>query len=82
MEKKYDYLIVGAGLYGAVAAHELKKKAYGNEFTEALKFYNENKDKFDELNCERKITLQNTLINKFHKEVRNLSKGKDKNVNH
>ena len=25
MEKKYDYLIVGAGLYGAVAAHELKK---------------------------------------------------------
>ena len=62
--------------------HELKKKAYGNEFTEALKFYNEHKDKFDELNCERKITLQNTLINKFHKEVRNLSKGKDKNVNH
>ena len=60
---------------------ELKKKAYGNEFTEALKFYNENKDKFDELNCERKITLQNTLINKFHKEVRNLSKGKDKNLN-
>ena len=26
MEKKYDYLIVGAGLYGAGAAHELKKK--------------------------------------------------------
>ena len=26
MNKKYDYLIVGAGLYGAVAAHELKKK--------------------------------------------------------
>ena len=25
MDKKYDYLIVGAGLYGAVAAHELKK---------------------------------------------------------
>lgn len=25
MNKKYDYLIVGAGLYGAVAAHELKK---------------------------------------------------------
>lgn len=24
--KHYDYLIVGAGLYGAVAAHELKKK--------------------------------------------------------
>ena len=24
--KKYDYLIVGAGLYGAVMAHELGKK--------------------------------------------------------
>ena len=24
--KQYDYLIVGAGLYGAVAAHELTKK--------------------------------------------------------
>ena len=24
--KEYDYLIVGAGLYGAVMAHELKKK--------------------------------------------------------
>lgn len=26
MMEKYDYLIVGAGLYGAVMAHELKKK--------------------------------------------------------
>ena len=26
MNKKYDYLIVGAGLYGAVTAHELKKR--------------------------------------------------------
>ena len=25
MEKKYDYLIVGAGLYGAVFAQELTK---------------------------------------------------------
>lgn len=25
--KKYDYLIVGAGLYGAVFAHEMTKKA-------------------------------------------------------
>ena len=25
--KKYDYLIVGAGLYGAVMAYELGKKA-------------------------------------------------------
>ena len=28
MEKKYDYLIVGAGLYGAVTAYELTKKGY------------------------------------------------------
>ena len=60
--------------------NELKKKAYENEYTNALKFYNENKEKFEELNGERKITLQNTLINKFHKEVRNLSKGKNKNI--
>ena len=59
--------------------NQLKKKAYGNEFTNALKFYNENKEKFEELTGERKICLQNTLINKFHKEVRNLSKGKNKN---
>lgn len=26
---KYDYLIVGAGLYGAVMAHELTKKGIG-----------------------------------------------------
>ncbi len=63
-----------------IKTNELKKKAYGNEYTAALKFYNENKEKFDELNGERKITLQNTLINKFHKEVRNLSKGKNKKV--
>lgn len=28
MKKEYDYLIVGAGLYGAVCAHELSKKGY------------------------------------------------------
>ncbi len=28
METNYDYLIVGAGLYGAVAAHELHKRGY------------------------------------------------------
>ena len=59
---------------------ELKKKAYGNEYTKALKFYNENKEKFDDLSSERKMSLQNTLINKFHKEVRNLSKGKKNNI--
>ena len=63
-----------------IKTHEMKKKAYGNEYTEALKFYNENKEKFEELNGERKICLHNTLINKFHKEVRNLSKGKKKKV--
>ena len=52
---------------------ELKKKAYANEFTTALKFYNENKEKYDDLSGERKKCLENTLINKFHKEVRNLS---------
>ena len=63
-----------------IKTHEMKKKAYGNEYTEALKFYNENKEKFEELNGERKICLHNTLINKFHKEVINLSKRKKKNV--
>ena len=58
---------------------EMQKKAYTNEFTAALKFYNENKEKFDDLPRERKECLENTLINKFHKEVRRLSKGKMNN---
>ena len=57
--------------------NELKKKAYTNEYTNALKFYKENREKFDDLSGERKICLENTLINKFHKEIRSLSKGKD-----
>ena len=61
-------------------SNELKKKAYANEYTNALKFYNENQEKYEELTGERKICLQNTLINKFHKEVRKLSKEKQKNV--
>ena len=28
MSKKYDYLVVGAGLYGAVFAHEAKAVSY------------------------------------------------------
>ena len=28
---KYDYLIVGSGLFGSTCAHELKKKGYNNE---------------------------------------------------
>ena len=55
---------------------ELKLKAYSNEYTNALKFYKENNDKFEDLTGERKLCLQNTLINKFHKEVRSLSKGR------
>ena len=57
--------------------YELKKKAYTNEYTHALKFYEENKEKFDDLSGERKICLENTLINKFQKEIRSLSKEKD-----
>ena len=60
---------------------EFKKKAYENEYNKALEFYNENKEKFEELTGERRICLQNTLINKFHKEVRSLSHGKNKNTN-
>ena len=60
---------------------ELKKKAYYNEYTTALKFYKENKEKYEDLTGERKMSLENTLINKFHKEVRNASKGKN-NKNH
>ena len=60
---------------------ELKKKAYSNEYTTALKFYNENKEKYEDLTGERKMSLENTLINKFHKEVRNASKGKIKKNN-
>ena len=48
MKKKYDYLIVGAGLFGATCAHELNKKGFkvlivekrnniaGNIYTEAV----------------------------------------------
>ena len=60
---------------------ELKKKAYSNEYTTALKFYKENQEKYEDLTGERKMSLENTLINKFHKEVRNASKGKIKKNN-
>ena len=61
--------------------NELKKRAYFNEYTTALKFYNENKERYEDLSRERKMCLENTLINKFHKEVRNLSKGKSPSSN-
>jgi hypothetical protein len=54
-------------------ANKLKKNVYDNE---ALKFYHENIMKCDDLSGERIICLQNTLINKFHKELRTLSKEK------
>ena len=60
---------------------ELKRKAYSNEYTTALKFYNENREKYEDLTGERKMSLENTLINKVHKEVRNASKGKIKKNN-
>ena len=53
--KQYDYLIVGAGLYGAVAAHELTKKGKsclvidrrdhiaGNVYTEEIEGINVHK---------------------------------------
>ncbi len=52
---KYDYLIVGIGLYGAICAHELKKKGYktllidkrdhiaGNIYTEEIEGINVHK---------------------------------------
>ena len=55
MEKKYDYLIVGAGLFGAVCAHELNKNGYrvlivekrnnvaGNIYTEEVEGINVHK---------------------------------------
>ena len=58
--------------------NELKKKAYENEYTNALIFFKENKEKFEELDGERKLSLQNTFINKFQKEVRSLSQEKYK----
>ena len=57
-------------------ANKLKKDVYDNEYVKALKFYHENIMKCDNLSGERIICLQNTLINKFHKEVRTLSKVK------
>jgi len=50
---------------------ELIKRAYSNDYTNALKCYSE------DLSGEIKICLKNTLINKFHKEVRSLSIGKN-----
>ncbi len=55
MKKEYDYLIVGAGLYGAIYAHEATKRGFkclvveqrshigGNVFTETIKNINVHK---------------------------------------
>jgi hypothetical protein len=52
---------------------DLKKKAYSNEYTAALKFYNENKDKYEDFSGERKMSLENALINKFQNESKNIN---------
>ena len=46
--------------------NELIKKSDNNELVEFLKFYN---NKLENLSDERRICLQNTLINKFLKEL-------------
>ena len=48
---------------------ELKLKAYSNEYTNALKFYKENNDKFEDLTGERKqpqITSRTQVCRLFH----------------
>ena len=54
----------------------LKVRTYSNDYANTLKFYKEKNVKYEDLTGERKLCLQNTLINKFHKEVRSLSKGR------
>jgi hypothetical protein len=55
---------------------KLKVRTYSNDYANTFKFDKENNKKFEDLTGERKLCLQNTLINKFHKEVRSLSKGR------
>ena len=52
---------------------DLKKKAYSDEYTAALKFYNENKEKYEDFSIERKMSLENALINKFQNDSKNLN---------
>ena len=58
---------------------ELKKK---HMIMNILKPYNfiTNKEKIEDLPIERKKSLKNILINKFHKEVKDLNKAKKKNT--
>ena len=56
-------------------ASDFMGKSLKNEYLNTFTFFNENKKKFEELEEERKLTLQNTFINKFQKEVRNISNG-------
>ena len=53
--------------------NELREITCGNECVDYLNFF---KEKLGELENEKKLSLQNTLINKFQKEVRNLSQSK------
>ena len=56
-------------------ASDFMGKSLKNEYLNTFTFFNENKKKFEELEEERKLTLQNTFINKFQKEVRNIGNG-------
>ena len=54
--------------------NELKEMTNDNEYSDYLNFF---KEKFDELENEKRISLQNTLINKFQNEFRNFIQSKN-----
>ena len=54
--------------------NELKEMTNDNEYSDYLNFF---KEKFDELENEKRISLQNTLINKFQNEFRNFNQSKN-----
>ena len=54
--------------------NELKEVSNDNEYSDYLNFF---KEKFDELENEKRISLQNTLINKFQNEFRNFNQSKN-----
>ena len=54
--------------------NELKEVSNDKEYSDYLNFF---KEKFDELENEKRISLQNTLINKFQNEFRNFNQSKN-----
>ena len=56
--------------------NEIREFTYEKECVDYLNFF---KEKLGKLDNEKKLSLQNTFINKFQKEVRNLSQSK-KNI--